>query len=184
MNFEKLTETQLIEEAKKNASAFAFIYRRYVKNIYNYFFYKTFIKQEAEDLTSQTFEKVLLKIKDFHLKEKTSLTVQGTFKAWIFKIAHNLLIDYYRKQKEIKNLNEIEIAIDSDLVYDFIKEERDIRLKREIRRLPMIQQEVIHFKYQEGLSNQEIGGILGKSEGAIKQLAFRALAELRDKIKK
>lgn len=79
--------------------AFAALYQKYLDKIYRYIFFRTGQKvQEAEDITEVVFMKALKNIADF----KTS---EGSFQAWLFKITHNNLIDFYRQSNRLVNLN-------------------------------------------------------------------------------
>jgi len=88
-----LAEEKLVEKAKVSSSAFGYLYKKYVNKIHNFIFYKTFDKELTEDLTHTVFVKVLENIK------KYKNTGQG-FRAWIFRITRNTIIDFYRRKKE------------------------------------------------------------------------------------
>jgi len=176
MNFSDLHENNLIEEAKVNANAFSELYRRYVKKIYNYFCYRTSDIADAEDLTSQTFERVLKNIKSFEVKV--------SFNAWIFKISRNLLIDFYRKRKIEIEIENVQLSFNKDYLKELDQKETLERLFRQVNKLPDEQRETILLKYKHSFSNQEIAQVLGKSEGAVKQLAHRALKKLKREIKR
>ena len=118
MEFSDKTEEKLVNEARTNANAFSELYRRYVKKIYNFFYYHTFNISESEDLTSITFEKALS-----HLN---TLKPQTNFSAWIYKIAHNSLIDFYRqnnKYKNQQNIEDIQLITETNFEHDLEKKE-------------------------------------------------------------
>jgi len=177
MEFSDKTEEKLVNEARTNANAFSELYRRYVKKIYNFFYYHTFNISESEDLTSITFEKALS-----HLN---TLKPQTNFSAWIYKIAHNSLIDFYRqnnKYKNQQNIEDIQLITETNFEHDLEKKELVEILVKQLYSLPESYKEVVVLKYQQELSNKEIGNVIGKSEGAVKQILQRALKELQRKM--
>ena len=174
MDLQNLEEKQLVEEARTNANAFGLLYRLYVRKIYNYFYYKTFELKEAEDLTSETFTKAL---RNLHTFKKNS-----NFQAWLYKIAHNLLVDYYRKQKPTVNIEQITLSYTEHHLQNLAKQEQELLLQQKITQLSLLEQEVIYLKYQQTMSNKEIGKIIRKSEGAVKQIAHRAIAKLKERM--
>ena len=84
-------EYELIAQAKADPEAFEYLYRRYVDRIYNYHYRHTSHQVEAEDLTSRTFYRAL---RSFHRYRETG----ASFQAWLFRIAHNLVANWYRDQ--------------------------------------------------------------------------------------
>lgn len=176
--FSASTESELISLAKINANAFAELYRRYVKRIYNFFYYHTFNISDSEDLTSIVFEKALIHIRN--VKTDTN------FSAWIFKIAHNALIDFYRRNQKYQgqqNLDRVEIMVDADLENSIVKKEERTRLMKNLQNIQREYQEVLILKYQEELTNKEIGLVINKSEGAVKQLLRRSLKKMQEQLK-
>jgi len=166
---------QLVRQASGGSfEAFGKIYHIYVEAIYRYVLYQVRDRMTAEDITEEVFLKALDAIKTCKGKEET-------FSSWLYRIAHNQVIDNYRQSKK-KNMT---IAITKiDNVAD-PKQELGKRLERQeliriITGLPRNQGQVIILKFIEGLDNREIGHIMGKSEGAIRILQMRALASLRE----
>lgn len=163
---------QLAEEAKRlDRHALAELCEHFYPKIYRYVFYRVNSKEEAEDITGEVF---LRMIKSLHKQ-------RGSFQAWLFRIASNLVIDYYRRrarQPELVTVEERHVSsarnsIDSQ---DILLQDR---LKQSIPKLSPEQQQVITLKFIEGYNNSEIADILGKSVGAVKGLQFRALAALK-----
>ncbi|MCF7830928.1 RNA polymerase sigma factor [Candidatus Gracilibacteria bacterium] len=140
-------------------------------------------ENEAEDLTSDVFLKVVENIKSY----KT--TKNASFSAWIFRIAHNTVIDFYRRKKELLGLNDetnedffLQIPDENPRPDEQTNTYYDIqKLKEALKSLPDNQREILEFKYLEGFSNTEIAHITGKSEGNIRVLQLRALREIRKK---
>jgi RNA polymerase sigma-70 factor (ECF subfamily) len=168
-------ERELIRRAKEyDPSAFAEIYERYYQKIYNYIYYRVSEGGVAEDLCSEVFVKVLEAIESY--------TFKGVpFSAWLYRIAANLVIDYYRRQSAQPEMlieaNQPSIADENpglNMEHHFSQQE----LRSALQELTEDQQQVIIYKFVDGLSNSEVAQILGKTEGAIKSLQHRALASL------
>jgi len=167
-------ERTLIERAQAyETRAFAEIYERYYQGIYNFIYYRVSEEPLAEDLTAEVFLKAMEAIQSF--------TFRGIpFSAWLYRIANNLVIDYFRRQPKLPpvELEEMQIATEDspgDAV-EFGMTQRE--LQRALSCLTEEQQQVIILKFVDGLSNEEVAQILGKTEGAIKSLQHRALASL------
>jgi RNA polymerase sigma-70 factor (ECF subfamily) len=164
--------TALVEKAKKNnCEALSKLSRYYYPKIYRHMLYKVSNREDAEDLTSEVFVRMV----------KSLPKQRGSFKAWLYRIANNLAIDYYRKKSRSKEVSLVEDFEDHTSVQDD-KTEKIIEredLNRAIRALPDEQRQTILLKFMEGYRNQEIADILGKTVGAVKALQFRALSTLK-----
>ncbi len=147
---------------------FAYIYTK----IYRFIYYRINNKTEAEDLTGD----VILKIAKALPRQK------GNFNSWIYKIARNTVIDFYRKNSVRKSKISVqEMPGDipngrKDFTEQILNEEA---LKKAMKFLTERQKEVIILKFIEGYKNGEIAKIIGISEGAVKLLQFRALKTMR-----
>ena len=129
----------------------------------------------TEDLTARVFLRALRHLEDYEPRG-------GGFGAWLFTIAHNLLSNWYRdrgrrRQQPLDSAPELSTA--SDPPSDFERAEEAEAVRRAVAGLGPERQRLITLKYVEGLSNREIGRMLGKSEGAVKSSLFRTLAALR-----
>jgi len=149
-------------------------YHQFKDKIFNYFWYRVnFNRELAEDLTSEVFIKAM--------KNFASFKVSQSFQAWIFTIAHNHLVDHYKKQKRDVSLDDIlEMAGDNKATIEnkvFVQE-----VIVEIEKLPNYYQEVITLKYINGLSTKEIADVLKKEEGAVRTALSRAVKELKSKV--
>lgn len=175
-------EDACIEAAKVDPNAFGELYERYVDRIYNYIFHRVGNVHDAEDLTSRTFFRALS-----HLH---SYQNQGVpFSAWLYRIAHNLVANWHRDRgrRQVVALDELIIRSLPQEHPEALAElqDRAQQLRAAIRRLDATRQELLVLKFSEGLSNAEIGNILGRSEGAIKSLYHRTLLAIRkDLLKK
>jgi RNA polymerase sigma-70 factor (ECF subfamily) len=167
-------EDSLIRQAQEDPAAFGVLYERYVQQIYSYIYYRTSDRQEAEDLTSRTFHHALRYLPRYE-------TRGAPFSSWLYRIAHNLIANWYRDRSQRQMIPLDELALRSDDYpphRETVDEEREALLAA-IRRLPADRQELLILKLSQGLSNAEIGQIMGRSEGAIKQLYYRTLRALR-----
>jgi RNA polymerase sigma-70 factor (ECF subfamily) len=175
-NYEK---TQ-IRKVKKDRQAFGELYEHYLQKIYTYVYYRTGNHADAEDLTSKVFQKAFTHMEGY--KD------QGLpFSAWLYRIAHNVVANWYRDQsrKKIVGLDEAtrhSMEEEPDAAAE--KNAESENLLRIIRKLPTDNQQLLILKFAEGCSNLEVGRILGRSEGAIKSLYHRTLIVLRDEMEK
>jgi RNA polymerase sigma-70 factor, ECF subfamily len=172
-------EKELIEQAKKDPEAFGVLYEKYVTKIYNYVYFHTNNHEEAEDLTARTFHRALNKINSY-------VDRGAPFSAWLYRIAHNLIANWYRdnsrrKTISIEDVSLVSIPEEGPHQQTERKEQRQMLLET-IRQLPYPRRLLLFLKFSEGLSNAEIGRIMGRSEGAIKSLYHRTLRALRDRM--
>jgi len=144
--------------------------------IYRYIYYRVNQKEDAEDLTNDVFVRMLESLE----------SQSGSFLAWIYRIAKNRVVDYYRKQDVRSDTSEVGETIEyfeSDgepIEKMFMREE----LQRGIRKLTEDQQEVIILRFIEGYEANEVAEQLDKSPTAVRQLQYRALNQLRKMIPK
>jgi RNA polymerase sigma-70 factor, ECF subfamily len=169
-------EDGLVRRAQKQDSgAFAQLYEAYFDKIYRYIALRIRNEMEAEDLTQQVFMKVLQSISSYKNKGVP-------FSSWVYRIAHNLVIDFLRQQNK-KATVDIEGLPLPDLGDDpqhLMEKEIDIEdLKKATRKLTTAQQEVLSLRFTGELSIAQCSEIMGKSEGAIKALQHSAVLALR-----
>ncbi|MBN2015859.1 RNA polymerase sigma factor [Candidatus Dojkabacteria bacterium] len=183
MNSKDTKEKELISLIKKDKKAFEKVYSLYYKKVLNYIRSRVNEKSVAEDLASEVFEKAFKAIEDFKW--------QGiSLSAWIFRIARNLLTDYYRKVGrvgETVSLSEIEDLFEdpgAKVYLDFIKGEEEIALYDAIREFPEKDQYLIYYKFFEGFSNKEIAKITGLAESNVGTRLYRIRGKLRQILKK
>ena len=154
--------------------AFAHLYDVYMERIYRYIYFRVADQHAAEDITSDVFLKAW---------EKLDLYQAGSspFIAWLYRIAHNAVIDHYRTSKlsiALTDAPPVEISHD-----DRIDEKLDLQfetrqLQQALQELTEEQQEVLVLKFIRGLSTAEIAARLGKQPGAVRALQMRALQAL------
>ncbi len=163
----------VLRAAKHDPEAFARLYDRFVDKIYKYIYYKVGAKSDAEDLTAQVFLKAWEAIGKYRVTERP-------FSAWLYRIAHNLVVDHFRTKRdavpieEATRLEEKQADLD-DLTEAHLTAET---LQRAINRLTHDQQQVIILRFLEGYSTEQVAVIMGKGQGAVRTLQHRALAGL------
>ncbi len=155
--------------------AFGGLYDRYVDLVYRYVYYRVGGKQLAEDLVSETFLRALRRIGSFEWQGRD-------FAAWLITIARNIVADHYKSSRfrlEVSTADMLDAdrATDGpeDTVLDAIT---NTTLLDALKRLNGEQQECLVLRFLEGLSVLETAQAMGKSEGAIKALQFRAVRSL------
>ena len=158
-----------------DCEAFGELYSTFLDRIYRYVFYQVKNKMTAEDITEEVFIKAWKAIGSCKGKEKT-------FSAWLYRIAHNSVIDMFRQREKEQSIDMDTIAELSNPELELEKETNRHELLNEIAELPPNQKQVIILKFIEGLDNDEIGQIMGKNQGAVRILQMRALNKLRDRL--
>lgn len=171
-------ERALVERAKSEPDAFGQLYQQFVGRIYNYHYRHTGNATEAEDLTSRTFYRALRSISSYRERQGAS------FQSWLFRIAHNLVINWYRDSGRhpsvsIEDVQPIHSTLQGPHEYVEASEERE-RLLQLIAGLPEDRKTLLILKFVEQMPNVDIANVMGKSEGAIKALYHRTLMSLRD----
>jgi len=168
-------ESALLERARGyDPAAIAAIYDRYSLRIYNYIYHRLGNAHLAEDLTAAVFVRMLEAI-------RTSRAWRTSFSGWLYRIAHNLVVDYFRTGEQDRNvpLGDWTIASDEHPAEAAERSLTQERLRMAINQLTDAQGLVITLKFIEGMSNAEVAALIGKTEGAVKSLQFRGLATLR-----
>lgn len=170
-------ESELVKRAKTDVKAFQTLYEYYLPKLYRYAYYRTQSSHEAEDIVSQVFLKALEQLK----KDALSGTSFGN---WLYRVATNIIIDKWRKNskpyKECYILDEPNITADNSDLSEKISNK--VTLRNMLSLLPDAQQQVLILRYIEDLSISQVAEIMGRSEGAIKQLAFRGLKNMRERM--
>lgn len=174
-----MNEAELIARARTDKEAFGQLYELYVERIYNYVYYRVGNEADAEDLTSKIFYRAMQHIGRYEDKGVP-------FSAWLYRIARNLVANWYRDQSR-----RTIISLDDIAQWQFSGEGPELSAEWEenqeallaaIRRLPAERQEMLILKFVDRQSNAEIGRIMGRSEGAIKSLYHRTLLSLREEL--
>lgn len=168
-----------IEDLVKNwlngdNEAFGMLYDYYVDNLYRFVYFKVKDERDVEDLVEITFLKVFEKKDSFNPKKSSFVT-------WLYNIARNTVIDFYRTQKETEVLNEdLGYNDDQNFKDNVNKDLNSDILKKALSKVSDNYRDLVVFRFIEDLSYLEIANILGKKEGAIRVMQYRALNELKD----
>lgn len=158
-------EQSRIESARRDPARFAELYEDNFYRVYAYIARRVRDRATAEDLTSEVFREALAGIAKFEW--------QGVpFIAWLLRIASRALADHYAQGGH-------EVFDSKAVQSDSTDLERSAMLHQLVDRLPEAQYQVIHLRFVEQKSIREIAEALGRSEGAVKQLQFRAVETLR-----
>lgn len=167
-------ERVLVEAAQNDPGRFAELYERNFHRVYAYVVCRIHDRSEAQDLTAHVFQQALANIGKFKWR--------GTpFIAWLYRIAANAIADQARKKS--RELPETEGAANSSVDSDLEQVERRARLFSAVETLPEDQRKVILLRFGEEKSIREIAADLNRSEGAVKQLQFRGLENLRARLR-
>lgn len=167
-------EAELVKRAQAGeGEAFGRLYDVYLDQIYRFIYYKVFSREVADDLTSETFMKALDRLSSYDEK-------RGRFNSWLYQIARNTVIDYFRTRKT-------HVSIDD--VFDLPHNERTVeqldalaglqKVEEYLGTLPSRQREIIMMRIWEGKSFQKIAALLGGTEGSVKMAFSRSIRELR-----
>ena len=169
-------ERLLIEAAQNDPSRFAELYELNFHRVYAYVARRVRDRAETQDLTAQVFHKALANLGKFKWRG-------SPFAAWLYRIAANEIADQAR-QKLRASVDKPSLSSESAAATDLEEVERRARLFCAVDKLPDDQRRVIVLRFGDEKSVREIAVELGRSEGAVKQLQFRALENLRNRLNK
>jgi RNA polymerase sigma-70 factor (ECF subfamily) len=174
---DKATDHRLLQSAAQGDKiSFGKLYERYIDEIYRYVFIKIGNQQSAEDITEETFIKTW---------ESLSRIYRGdgridNLRAWLYRIAKNLVVDYYRKNKP-------EIVVGPNIVENLqspeeiiIEQEESTWIVSALQKLKPDFQQIIILRLINDMSHKEIASIIGVSEGHSRILLYRALKKLKE----
>ena len=178
-NGNQLSDDELLDlVAKGNKRAFGALYERYVDAIYRYVLFQVGGNEvDAEDVT----EEVFLRAFKLVLKKRKK---NSNFRALIYRIAHNMVIDRYRTRKSIVSLEQVEELKDSNPHPESWVQNSELsdELVAAIRELKPKMQKVIILRFIVGADTSETADIMGISEGYVRVLQYRALQELKTSV--
>ena len=168
-------DAELVRRAKDgDESALVEIYNQCQAPVYRYIYYRVGDAALAEEFAAEVFVRLVGKIGTFREQGRPIL-------AWLYAIAHNLVVDHQRKGRVAHLPLDEEMAADEEGQPSRVAEDREVwaHLRTALESLTETQRQVILLKFVEARSNAEVAEILGKDEGAVKSLQHRALAALR-----
>ncbi len=178
----KLEEEKALVEKIKNGDERAFerFYRMFFPKVYKYAYRKLKNREQAEDVTSETFFKALKSIKNFKSRENGGLDI------WMYVIERNIIRDFFRKNAGVSILpleekwNEKLNPVVDDPYVTIEKEEIDRIVKDCLEELPVQYKNVLEMRFFKKMTLKEIATALDKSVGAVKVMQFRALKKLKE----
>lgn len=177
--FNSFSDKILVIRVKRgDRQAFGSLYRRYFDSIYRYVYFRVGKNREtAEDLTQAVFFKALIKIDDFN--------EDGVgFRPWIYRIAHNQIIDHYRGYKNNSNLTENLPDENQNFEEEVLKDLEYQKVLIALERIPEEQREIITMRFISELSNKEIAEALNKKDEAVRSMIYRGLKNLKEILNK
>jgi len=184
------TERAYIQEARRNPRAFVHLYDHYFPRIHAYVRYRVHGQQDAEDIIAEVFLKAMRRIRSFKWRHENS------FAAWLFRIAHNRIVDYYRRRGQVEivemalnpgesasgNGSKSAAALTSCALRPeeaLTQQETFQQMRSLIETLSPRRREVITLRFFGGLRNKEIASILDLDERTIASHLSRGLRDLR-----
>ncbi len=169
----------VIKAQKEDIEAFSLLYDELLEPVYKFCFFRLPTKELAEDITSDVFLTVWNKLDTYSKNSGVK------FKSWVFRIAQNKIIDFFRKNKDTLELKEDILIEDKVSKAEFNKVENDflkIELQKALNSIAYTQSQSLILKYFSQLENSEIAEIMDKSETAVRILQSRGLKNLRKQL--
>jgi RNA polymerase sigma-70 factor (ECF subfamily) len=173
---DELQEGLLVERAKHDPEAFGLLYDRYVGQVFAFAYNRLRDRTSAEDLTSEVFYRALRNIRHYQ--------PVGPFRAWLYRIAKNAIVDAHRRKRPEPSLEEgLAIREEGRSVADEVSE-RDLigRIWTAVDTLPAAQRTAMRLRFDQDLTNRCAGDLMGKTSGAVKLLVHRAVQRLRTEL--
>jgi RNA polymerase sigma-70 factor (ECF subfamily) len=165
----------LVTDAASQPLDWNAIYLDLAPRVYNYFRYRLGQEREAEDLTSRTFEKA------WAARERYRRDLAG-FSTWLFKIAHNLVVDHVRLKRSEVSIDGAADVRANDIIDTYVERQSDLsRLSSLMGELSSRDRELIALKYGAGMSNRDIAKLSGLSESNIGSILHRLVQHLRSR---
>lgn len=173
---EELLRQLVIRAREGDKRSYGKIFRLCYKDIYDYVIRRVGNRSDAEDLTMQVFMQ--------GLKSVSSYEERGhSVKAWLYRIAHNAVVDHLRARRQSFELDEVqEAAADTDVLADLLAREDIGRVYGEVADLPPAQAEVLILRFMEDMSVSETAMILDKKEVTVRALQFKGIKNLRKRM--
>jgi RNA polymerase sigma-70 factor (ECF subfamily) len=185
---QRVSDAELVRRAqsrqdgtRSGAQAVGEIYDRYHERIFRYLWARLSEKSLAEDLTAEVFMRMITHLD--HFRSPRELPPETAFQSWMYRIAHNLLVDHYRKEsrRQDSNLEQVEhlgekqdslaAAVEQSLLFDQVLEM--------LHKLSQEYQDVLILRFMVGMPVQEVAHVLGKSPAAVKIAQHRGLQKLQ-----
>jgi RNA polymerase sigma-70 factor (ECF subfamily) len=167
-------ERRMIEAAQRDRAAFAPLYERYVDQIFAYAHTLTRNREQAEDVTAATFAKALEDLPRFQWRGVP-------YSAWLYRVAANL-VNRAARHPAWSDIDEHQ-PVDLESPEEVVEQRaRATEVRAAVAALPEDQRQAVLLRFGGDLRNREIAAIMGRSEGAVKLLTFRAVTSLRGRL--
>jgi RNA polymerase sigma-70 factor, ECF subfamily len=169
-----LNDNELLERVRRgNTAAFGCLYDRYFDSLYKYIYFRVSSKAEAEDLTEEVF------LKTWEAMQVPRAPVEN-FRAWLYRVAHNLVVDHYRSDKKLSSLQQSAPIRETGESMESIVEKKQTaeEIARAVAQLEPRFQQVITCRFISGLSHAETAEIMGLNINNLRVLQYRALRKL------
>lgn len=180
----EISDNELVKRAQikplgdaSGVEAIGELYDRYNERVFRYVWARVYDQNAAEDLTGEVFVRMVANLPKYR-------PTSTPFLAWLYRIAHNLVVDHYRKEENKRELQldrVDQLLVDTNNPAETTEEKMFFnRVKIALLELNPTRQEVIVLRFLMGMSLQEVAATLGKSIGAVKVAQHRGLKELRE----
>jgi RNA polymerase sigma-70 factor (ECF subfamily) len=169
-------EAELVRRSQTDAQAFAALYEHYFPRVYRYVYFRVVDRATTDDLVSTIFLRVLERIGNYQEK-------RGEFSLWLFRIAHNAVVDHYRKntRQTVVALEETnpELIDAAPLDQDVLRRIEAGEILTQVARLADREREIIGLKFGAGFGNKEIAMLVKLTENHVAVILYRAMNKLR-----
>lgn len=169
-------EQSLVRQSRVDARAFGALYDHYFPRVYNYVYFRVQDQATCDDLVSTIFMRALDRL-DTYREER------GAFGVWLFRIAHNAVVDHYRSAARQASLplEQVESLVSGDppVEQSLAQKQQTLALLAQVARLSEREQEIIGLKFGGGLTNRKIAALVGLKENNIAVILYRAMRKLR-----
>lgn len=173
---ERMGEDQaLLQRLRRwDEEALAQVYDQHAAALYRYAYRLVGDQGVAQDIAAETFHRFLIALKN-------GSGPKHHLSAWLYRVAHNLVVDFYRRHppQPALSVDEVEIAQPESHEEQFSQRQEAARVRQALQRLLPLQQQVVMLRFFDGLSNEEIAQVVERTVGAVKALQHRALVNLR-----
>jgi RNA polymerase sigma-70 factor, ECF subfamily len=177
------SDEALVARAKRDREAFGCLYDRYVDQVYQFIYRRVKDHPTAEDLTARVFFRALEQLPRFEWRGVP-------FGGWLMRIAANLIHDHHGDARRHVPLGEwaeggtAVVSSDPSVEEQYASHQAASALWKEVSSLPVAEQQVLVHRFARDMSIREIASTLGRTEGAVKQLLFRAVRRLRQRLQR
>lgn len=169
-------ELSLVRQSRTDARAFGALYDHYFPRVYNYVYWRVRERTAADDLVSTVFMRALDRLGTYQEQ-------RGPFGVWLFRIAHNVVVDHYRRAAHPSPLPleraESLIADTPSAEQSLAQQQETQALLAQVSQLPEREQDIIGLKFGGGLTNRKIAALLGLTENHVAVILYRAVRKLR-----